>query len=147
MKERDEYVQNAPNFDGVLPAAGAYTSQGYQTLSPTCRRITVAVKYAKDAGATTGQVQFKIDWQINGEGGYFETVIDATTTSIAPPEETMPEYELVVKGPATTSIVMFRQVSLEAPNCVTGVRILASECGDTAHPGVCTIKLFSSDVL
>jgi hypothetical protein len=147
MNERDSYVQNTPNFDGTLPAAGAYTNQSYQTVSPSCRRITVAVKYTKDAAATSGQVQFKIDWEIGGEGGYFETVIDATTTVISPPEETMPEYELVVKGPATTSTVMFRQVSLEAPNYVTGVRILASECGDTAHPGVCTIKLFSSDVL
>jgi hypothetical protein len=140
-----------PNYSGVLPAAGAFTDQAYEKLpQPNPRRLSVAVKYTAAVAAVNGQAKFKFQWQIAGTPGFFETLIDSSSPTVAQPNATVPEYELVVKSPVYTpagTVGLFRLISLEVPSAATAFRVLAAEVGDTVHPGTVEIQCASSDVI
>jgi hypothetical protein len=148
--QRDTKIQD-PNFDGTLPAAGAFTSQAYSKFDPSflARRLTIAMSYTKAAAAATGKVKIQIQWEIAGQAGYFEPVLNGAAAAIAADVMSIPEYKLEVVGPPVTVAdpLLWRQLGIEVPSCATGVRVLAAEAGDAAHPGNLTVNLSYSDVL
>lgn len=149
MSERDTEVQ-VPNYDAVLPAAGAFTDQAYSQLGPLARRLTIGIKYTKAAAATTNQLKLQVQWKLVNEAGYFEPLLDGSNPTTGGDVMQIPEYKQEVLSPPVTvsnSPLLWRALMLEIPSCATGVRVLMAEVGDATHPGSVTCKLFYSDVL
>lgn len=149
MSERDTAIQD-PNYDAVLPAAGAFTDQAYSLLGPLSRRLTIGLKYTKAAAAATGQVKCQIQWKLVNEVGYFEPLIDGSNPTVTADVMQVPEYKQELLGPPVTAgntPLLWRLTTVEIPSCAVAVRVLMAEVGDAAHPGTVTAKLFYSDVL
>lgn len=155
----DTIVQKKPeqgpfyNLDAVaLPAASAFTTQGYTKLPAEARRISVIGTYAKGASSSSGSCRFRVQWQIAAgtpEGrvdDVYETVIDGTTVTKATSFLENPEYVYSIIGPPnpTVNALSFRMLSCEVPVNAVGVRVLCAEV-DTANPGTITVRIYTSD--
>lgn len=148
MSERDTEIQT-PNYDAILPAAGAFTDQDYSTLGAMARRLTIGIKYTKHASATTNKLKLQVQWKLGNDGGYFEPLLDGSSPTIAADVMRIPEYRQEVLGPpviAGNSPLLWRALMLEIPSCATGVRVLLAEVGDTTNPGTVVCKLYFSSV-
>lgn len=144
------------NLDGFqLPAAGAFTAQSYSDLPPQARRAHVVVTFTGGAGSTNGAGRFRVQWRIqagpteNVVTDVYEAVLDGTTIAKSGAFLENPEYAYSIAGPiaAPATAFNFKLLSIEVPIFATGMRIIAAEGGDTAHPGQVTIRIYTSDKL
>lgn len=138
------------NLDAVaLPGAGAFGSPTYTPIPPKSRRLSLIVTYAKGAGATSGSVVLRLQWQLTAGSGplddVYETLIDGSTLTKSTSFASAPEYAFAVVGPPTTTSISFRALSVEVPILAVAARVLAAEIGDTANPGTVTARLYTSD--
>jgi hypothetical protein len=137
------------DLDAVaLPAAGAFTNQAYVRIPPESRRASIIATVALGAGATTNQARFRLQWQIDGGGGPLsdvaEVVLDGTTVAKVNPYLQNPEYAYEVAGPIVAAGLSWRLLSVEVPIKAIGIRVIAAEVGDTAHPSVMTTRVYTS---
>lgn len=140
------------DLDAVsLPAAGAYTAQGFSKLPPEARRLSVIASYT--GGSASGQAAFRLQWQVAAGSPerqvtpVAETVVDSTVATKTGNVMAIPEYQLQVNGPAngTAGPIHFRLLSVEVPVGAVGARVLAAEIGDTANPGTASTRLYTSN--
>lgn len=144
-----DWAFEAPNFAGVLPAAGAYTAQPYSDVPPEARRLGVNITYTPDPAASAPQPKYYVQWRVENTPDINETFVDGSSVSVGEPFAEVPQYIFVVKGPVLvdSNPLAYRALSLEVPMCATGVRVLIAEAGDASHPGTVKVELFTSSVI
>lgn len=123
----------------VLPAAGAFTSQGFTTLLNGVTGISFWVQYTR--GAAGGFPALRIQWT-NGTEVARDIVLDQNSLVVVQPTGTSNVYESELLGPAPADGNAITEVyEYSAPAGSTAVRFLAAERGVTLTPGTIAIAL------
>lgn len=138
-----------PNLRGeTLPAAGAYTDQGYTPIPALARRMSVVMKYTGGAGSTGGKPRFALQWEVPGRSDVYEVAIDGESVTTSAPFSLVPEYAVRIDGltAAAGTSIAWRAMTVDVPSGAVAARLLVAESGDTAHPGAVDVDFFTSDV-
>jgi len=134
----------------ALPAAGAFTTTDYQTITPGTRRVTFIVKYTKHASATTGQCKKRMLWKFSATcTDVYEGFVDTGNLTVSEPKVALKGYCEDINGPQFNAGVTSGQHhwTYEVPPGAIGCIMQLAEMGDTANKGTVSQWIATSEVL
>lgn len=123
----------------VLPAAGAFTSQGFYTFPPGTRGLTFWITYTR--GGAAGAPAFRLEGT-NGTEQARQLIQDDSSLAVTQPNATVNVEMETLLGPipADGSAVVYKLPYTVDPG-ETGVRLLAAEVGNVGAPGTILIAI------
>lgn len=126
----------------VLPAAGVFTSQLFQTIPNGTKQVTFWVTYTR--GAAGGFPAFRTQWSNGVEQG-FDMVEDVASLAVANPIASTNVYQHEILGPAPSSnTAIVYPLVFSVPDNTTSIRLIAAERGVPGTPGTILVALTGS---
>lgn len=123
---------------GALPAAGAFTSQGFTTVEEGITEVSFVVTYTR--GAAGGYPVLRPQWT-EGSKTISPTTVDRTPESAnGYARRRLYLEELQGIAPDDANPISF-DVSFGVPRTATGVRLLVAEGGVVGTPGTIEIEV------